>query len=530
MARAQSEITAGRAIGGMMAGENEAQQYAARVSGLRESNRGLRNSLNNMQTTQQLAQRGAEMSGAYVPQTPWAGSAVYGNVNPSGTVEYGPNQSTPAIRDRVANRYDPQSWYNATNSPGQIQEAQAATAQSQLDAIRASNRDPYGSRANGQYSPVNGAGIISLAQQDAARKQAEMERFQASRAQQQANLEARAKQSGMSVDEQRAQDAITATRNARYANYMRNSRAAGERPMSYGEWVAAGAEKGDRSSQLADQAMRERAAKVDEPRVARQNYQASAYLSRYGVPVAMPSDPMQAAQWQQSMAMAGNPYAMSAYMKSMDEAGQNYRENLRQNGTGKLTPEVEAQFYQQWAANDPMRAYERAYSGYVSRAQADGRWDANGGADRSKILEQAAREANITKSATEQTREMMKGSKNFGPLVKGAPPPVSADPPTPEQMGINPSVGMPEQPKPAAPEEGLKVYNGLKAQNNGAPPTREQWVEAMKKNGHVLPDASSPESGDMLRQWWDMSDYGAGVQEFKKFLFGDKYTPNVRKR
>ncbi len=289
---------------------------------------------------QELARRGAALQGQYRPQTPWANNSAYGNVQLPPT-EYGPNQSVPQVRDRIADRFDPSSWAVSTRTPGEINQQIGQRTAGHLQRLRQSGFDPLLARGGYQRSPVNAEGIVGLpsaaderAQRDAAARQ----RFDQSMARQRADLEARAQANKISVDEQKRLDSTQRTEGAKYTNYVRNSTRVGERPMSYGEWVAAGGSNNQESRALEQQAFRERSERLAQRDAEREanrgapNYQRAMFMSRYGVPMQMPNDPMVAQNWMQSMAMAGNPMAAGAYGQAVSQQGENLR-NAQDNAT-----------------------------------------------------------------------------------------------------------------------------------------------------------------------------------------------------
>lgn len=385
-------------------------------------------------------------------------NAAYNSVNLPAT-EYGANQSTQPVRERIANRFDPTSWATYTRTPSEIQSQIGARTQAHLGALRERNFDPNNSRGGYQYSPVNGAGIANLAKQE-----------QASREQQLANY----RQFGLQRDARIAQDPTAQARwgamngvdagainpaqyqqqlgqaTAQYNTYARATRLQGGSPISFDTFLSQFGNPSQMSPEVQQglqdgrELNRSIAAAQEAQRQSRgPSLQFAQYMNqRFGLPMAMPSNPQAAQQWQNSLAMQGNPYAMqtnllaqqgqAALLKDqaqqmadlqktmMEQAGQNARTQMQYAPKPvTLNPQEQSQVITEWTRNNPEAKQREAYLGHIREAQASGLWDANGGVHRNKIMAEATEKGAQAASAATEARRMLASNPVFGPVVSG---------------------------------------------------------------------------------------------------------------
>ncbi len=484
---------------------------------------------------------------------PWASSPIYNSVPAS-------------QRADVINRMDPDSYYQASTQPAQRARDTANRAEGWLNAIQ-SRPDRDGSRSQYQYSPVASASAFNGMNAQAAQQQArDLEAFRARREAQNAAIVSdpvAARRMAAMTGQQGAfnpSDYRSRISNAtsQHQMYSRGARVSGQTPMSFDDFLAQTQPNAMtpevRSNVEAGREMylgaRERDA---QKRRVGPNLQMSQYLnSRYGVPMVMPDqESPEYARWMNSLAAQGNPYAATAGIQSqqqaadqaklaMQEAGLNYRAELASN---KLSPEMRSQFYAQWTQNDPQLRREQAYRKHVQEAQANGSWDANGGAERKKILEEAQRRADQAAAQAQATRDMLSRDSLFGQLANGTSGPVNpfagspipgiaipqagpAPAPTPApaatppsageqlrgQYGIDPMANLPvaEPPRAADSNDMFEAYSTLKRANNGGEPTMEQIESYLAKKNKVIPKMR--ENSGQTRPYWLYSNTPADGQ------------------
>lgn len=297
------------------------ERYAANVRG-RDQARAMVQSITPIT---QLAPQAAQQF-PYQAQTPWVGSNAYNNVSLPATA-LGPNQSMPAVRDRLANQFDPNSWRTMTSTPTEEQQR----VNSLTAGVR--SRNALASRGDA-YSPVYGLGVqnqINAAY--GARKDAQDAAYDArwNRAQQlQADTNAQFQAMGLNPQQARNDNAEIG---AQYANYAANSRRAGVMPMDYRTWSDNGGASNPESAALKQAAFQNRMAQRGQPRQQVYNPLAAAMMSHFtGMPMALSTGPQSRDMMIENMAASGNPMAYGMRNQDVFQAGETARAGMEQYG------------------------------------------------------------------------------------------------------------------------------------------------------------------------------------------------------